>query len=102
MCFSPHSPSILSEAESIINGPRREAYGPAELSFERQASLYSIILSKKLREPITAHEVALLGVAWKLSREINQHSRDNLVDLCGYAALADKVAPKETLKETSV
>ena len=33
-------------------------------------------------------------IAVKISRECNAHKRDNLVDIAGYAACADKVLSK--------
>lgn len=86
--------SVCAEADRIINGERRSAYGPVEESFVALAEAYSVVLRKKLKEPLTAHDAALLGVALKLVRESNAPKRDNRVDLCGYASLADKVAPK--------
>lgn len=82
--------SILLEAEHIINGPRREAYGPAEQSFARIAQVWSLQIEKKLKEPLTSHEVAMLMVGFKLVRESNSHGRDNLVDICGYAELGNQ------------
>lgn len=84
--------TILEEADATINGPRRAAYGPAEESFARIATVWSALL----RQPITATQVALCMAAFKLCREANAHSRDNLVDLCGYAALLQAIeeAPK--------
>lgn len=85
--------SILQEAERIINGPRRDSYGPVEESFARLASVLTVVLHRKLKEPLAPHDAAMVGVALKLCRESVQPSRDNRVDGCGYFALADKVAP---------
>lgn len=79
--------SVLAEAEQLINGPRRDSYGDARDSFERVASMWSVILKRS----VTAHEVALCMIALKLCREANKHSRDSLVDIAGYAGLAEKV-----------
>lgn len=85
------SESILQEAEQIVNGPRRDAYGPAEESFARVAAVWSSVL----KQPVTAHQVALCMIGLKLCREANKPARDNRVDLAGYVALADKLAAKE-------
>jgi hypothetical protein len=92
--------SILQEAEQIINGPRREAYGPVKASFERIATVWSIQLGQKLKEPITALDVANLMMGFKLCRQANSYSRDNLVDICGYAALAQKIVDKAEPNES--
>jgi hypothetical protein len=80
--------SVLLEAEEIVNGPRRDAYGDAAESFNRIAAVWSSILKR----PVTAHEVALCMIGLKLCRESNRHGRDNLVDIAGYAELAGKVS----------
>jgi hypothetical protein len=82
--------SVLAEAEQIINGPRRDAYGPVEESFERIAAVWGAVL----KMPVTSHQVALCMIGLKLCRESNKAARDNRVDAAGYIALADKVAPK--------
>jgi len=84
--------SVLAEAEMVINGPRREAYGPVEESFKRIAAVWNVTLYKHLKEPITANEVALCMVGLKLCWQANNYGRDNLVDICGYAALMEKLA----------
>lgn len=82
--------TITQEAEEIINGPRRAAYGPVEESFERIALVWSGILGTE----VTGLQVALLMVGLKTVREANAHSRDNLVDLVGYTLLAEKLIKK--------
>lgn len=88
---APAKGSILLEAEQLINGPRREAYGPVEKSFERCAKVISEILNNKLKEQLDGRDVALIMCCMKLCREANAHGRDNLVDLAAYAALAQQV-----------
>jgi hypothetical protein len=80
--------SVLAEAERVINGPKREAYGPVEESFERIAAGWSMIL----RHHVTARETVLCMVWLKVMREGYRHDRDNLVDIAGYAGLADQLA----------
>jgi hypothetical protein len=77
--------SILEEAHAIIIGPRREAYGSVEESFERVATMWSVLLGKT----VTREQVALCMVALKLCREMQKPGRDNRVDICGYTALLD-------------
>ena len=77
--------NVLEEAGAIITGPRREAYGPVEQSFGAVASAWSSILGSE----VTAREVALCMIALKVMRDANKPGRDNLVDICGYAALAE-------------
>jgi len=84
-------PSVLAEAEAIINGPRRDAYGDAKASFERIAAGWSALLQVKLTKPLTAREVSLMMVVFKAHRDANKPQRDNIVDIAGYAGLADKL-----------
>ena len=88
----PSSSSILQEAEQIINGPRQEAYGDVKDSFSRVALFWSEIIGTR----VTYEQVAMCMIALKLCRERNKHSRDNLVDICGYAALLDKLIDQKS------
>lgn len=81
--------SVAQKAEELINGPRREAYGPVEESFQRIAQIWSGVLGI----PVTPQQVALLMIGLKLHRESNSHSEDNLVDLVGYTLLLEKLTP---------
>lgn len=84
--MNPKSPaSILTEADAIINGPRRDSYGNATESFTRVAAVWSAIL----RAPVTPRQVAQCMIALKVLRDANKPSHDNLLDVIGYAALAD-------------
>jgi len=80
--------SILLEAAEIISGPRRESYGSVEDSFNRIAKAWSVVFEA----PVTAEQVALCMIQLKVCRELNSHSRDNLVDICGYAALLEDLS----------
>lgn len=95
----PNQPtvSILAEAEEIINGPRRDAYGPVEDSFQRVATVWSQIL----RVEVKPRQVAQCMIGLKVLRDANTPQRDALVDICGYAALADKFPPPATVASNS-
>ena len=75
--------TIFEEAEQLINGKRREEYGPVLESFTHIANLWSQVLNID----ITPQQVAQCMIAFKLHRECNKHKRDNLVDICGYTRL---------------
>jgi hypothetical protein len=81
------SETVLQEAERLINGPRRDAYGDVRESFDGVASGWSRIFGCE----VTAEQVALAMVWLKVMREVNRHGRDNLVDIAGYAGLAEKL-----------
>ncbi len=78
---------VLNTAEGIIYGDRHESYGPAEREFERVATGWSALFGA----PVSAKQVALAMVWLKVCREDFSHKEDNLVDMCGYAALAAEI-----------
>lgn len=79
--------SILSEAEDIVNGSRQSDYGDANESFSRIATIASVMTGKEL----SPEDCCAVMMAVKLVRESFNHKRDNLVDLCGYAELLNRL-----------
>mgnify|MGYP003145574861 CR=1 FL=1 len=73
--------SILDEAKYLVNGARGKNYGHPIEDFSKTAKMWSAILDTK----VSPQDVGLCMVAVKLSREVNKHKRDNLVDIAGYA-----------------
>ncbi len=89
--------SILTEAESIVNGARATDYESAKESFGKIATMASLMLNKTEKESLL-HDCTLTDtivckvlMAVKLTREANKHKRDNLVDLSGYAELLNRL-----------
>lgn len=79
--------SILAEAEDIVNGSRQSDYGDANESFSRIATIASVMVGKEL----SPEDCCAVMMAVKLVRESFAHKRDNLVDLCGYAELMNRL-----------
>lgn len=77
--------SILHEAYSLVHGPRQESYGHPFDDLTRTGRMWGAILGTA---DIPAETVALCLVAVKISREVNGHKHDNLVDMAGYAEVA--------------
>lgn len=79
--------NVLDAAARAIYGQRAEAYGPPEEggSFASIAVGWSEILGTE----VTAHQVALCMIWLKVVREAHNCQPDNLVDIAGYAALAE-------------
>ena len=73
--------SLLAEAERISTGPRQQAYGHPSQDFARTAAMWSAITGASIKP----EHVPLMMIALKISREVNRPSRDNLVDIAGYA-----------------
>lgn len=80
--------SINAEADAIINGDRREDYGPAKESFEKIATGWEVIFDTV----VTPHQVALAMIWLKEVRALQKFDRDSFVDICGYAGLAEDIA----------
>lgn len=80
--------TILQEADRLINGPRRESYGDVRPSFTAIGKGWAEIIGA----PVTAEQVALCMAWLKVMREVANHKRDNLVDICGYVGLAAQLA----------
>lgn len=89
--------SVSQEAHALINGPRRGAYGPVEESFQRIAAMANVMLEERLSAPLTAGDVAKFMLCVKMARERQSHSRDNCVDICGYADLLNQLAEAKQL-----
>lgn len=88
--------SILTEAESIVNGARASDYGSALESFSRIGKATELLLNDLDREllkqgVINASTACKLLMAVKIVRESHKHKRDNLVDLCGYSELLNRL-----------
>lgn len=80
--------NILHEAELIIYGDREETYGQPDKNLTLIANLWREYLGVK---NISAHDVCMMMVLLKVARQRNTYKRDNLVDICGYAALSERV-----------
>ena len=82
--------SILDEAQKIVEGSRQQEYGTPENSFSTIGKYWSAYLGRE----VSAQDVAMMMVLFKVARESNQHKRDNLVDIAGYTACAATLHPE--------
>src|SRR5262249_4301155 len=87
--------SILQEAQRLTHGNRNASYGHPLVDYSRTAALVSAMLAHKLKEPLTASEMACAMICVKLSRQMNAPKRDNMVDLAGYAWVAQECLDKQ-------
>jgi len=89
--------SILAEAQRITSTDRQDDYGHPADDFARTALMWTGILATKLRDgaAVTAMDVPLCMISLKVAREGHKHTRDNLVDIAGYARTAAMVAGDE-------
>lgn len=82
------STSILAEAQSVIYGDREKTYGSPDKNLQVIASLWSTYL----QVDVTIDDVCSMMILLKVARLKNQPTHhDSQVDICGYAALMDRV-----------
>jgi hypothetical protein len=84
--------SILKEANAIIYGDREKTYGHPSKNLETIALMWEAYLNaRKHADPVTPKDVAAMMMLVKVARFANDPThRDNLVDICGYAALIER------------
>ena len=86
---------ILAEASRIISRDRNLSHGDAFQNHAEIAEFWNIFLDKKLQPmaSITAEDVALMMVLLKISRNTQgkKNNMDNIIDMCGYAAIAGEI-----------
>lgn len=85
--------SILEEAQRITGngGDRNDGYDHPRPNFTKIAGKWSITLGV----PITAEQVAIMMIDLKTVRESHKHSRDNLVDIAGYARCIERLGERD-------
>lgn len=83
---------ILREAATTISTGRQDDYGHAEDSFATIAGMWESYLSARFGEAVEldGRDVAMMMSLLKVARDASSRKRDNLVDLAGYAALAER------------
>lgn len=82
--------SVLQEAERLIHGERREAYGGMKLSFVMWAELWDAYLRNRpggYGEGVKPRDVAALMILLKIGRVAYSDKRDNWTDTAGYAGI---------------
>lgn len=80
--------AILDEAKGIVCGDRQDAYGPPIDNHTRTSEGINWYL-KHCGKTLDARDICWLNVIQKISRDLNERRRDNLLDVIGYCANAE-------------
>lgn len=88
--------SAVQEAQRLVHGDRGANYGHPIDDFGRTGRLWAAILG--LPEAVAPEMVGLCMAAVKISREVNKPSRDNRVDLAGYAETIEMIHQRRAAK----
>lgn len=83
---------ILNDAAVIISEDRVKDYGDPKVCFRTLSELWTSYTG----HPITPNDVAMMMVLLKAVRNKHRVKLDNLVDICGYAALAGELTLADT------
>ena len=86
--------SVLEEAQNIIYGDREKTYGHPAKNLKTIANMWNAYMNNMDDAgtyKVTAKDVAAMMMLVKVARFANDPShRDNLIDVCGYAALIER------------
>jgi len=99
--YSTAQESILQEAQRITGGDRNRDYGSALDDYTRTAELWTALLRDKLKpgHTIEWHDAIRCMIAVKLSRDTHCMTRDNAVDIAGYARCRQDAAEADSNAE---
>ena len=88
--------TILEEAAAIVDGQRQDAYGHPRDNYRVLSAMWAAYLGDKHPHiAITPRDAAnMMGLA-KYAREAHAPKRDNLVDIAGYARVAEMLGEPE-------
>lgn len=90
--------NILKEADRLTSGARNVDYGTPLDNFTQTARL----INAAFGTTFTAEDVGLLMILLKVSRQRNRKTRDNLVDIAGYARTIEMVQEERKKRAAEV
>jgi hypothetical protein len=104
--FRDVAADIGTEAIDLISKDRAKTHGHALVQHQVAADLWTAYLKGRGKlnfAPLTAHEVAMLLMLLKASRDaVGSRNRDNFVDAVGYACLAGAIREFEEIDNAGV
>lgn len=81
--------SLSDRALALIDGPRQDDYAPPARNMKNIGRVWAAMLD--LPEPIPPEQVALMMAGLKLVRASYKPGEDSLVDMVGYAEIAERL-----------
>jgi len=90
---------VCDEGKRLSNTVRQNSYGHPIDDWSKTAKMWSAVLTRKLKEDITAEEAAMMMVCVKMSREANMPKDDNVVDMAGYVNVLDIIKRERARRE---
>jgi hypothetical protein len=92
--------TILKEAHNIIYGDREKTYGHPSKNLGTISTMWNAYTKNIDNRELNAKDVAALMMLVKVARFANDpNHKDNLVDICGYAALIERCDEEPNGKE---
>lgn len=89
--------NVLKEANAIIYGDREKTYGHPSKNLEAIATMWNAYLKSVDGRELNAQDVCVMMVLLKGARLANDpNHRDSVVDICGYAALIERISETQT------
>ena len=83
---------LLADAESLVTGPRANAYGSSAINHLRIADLWNVwIANRAVPGPISAYDAAMMMALVKFARCQHRPATDSHIDIAGYAAVAEDI-----------
>ena len=91
--------TVLAEAEAIVyNGARQQDYGHPKEHFARTVGMLNAAFTKKITirlqgglPPFEIEDWPVIMILDKVARLMNNHKRDTVRDIAGYAATLERV-----------
>lgn len=88
---------VVKEALDLICGPRMANYGPPQENIGDIAAVWTPYVRRALecKESLNATDVCMMMIMLKCIRQVRGFNRDSVVDIAGYAELAEVLNDKE-------